>query len=118
LSVLYSFELFTVRLSFYFSLFFFQAEDGIRYRNVTGVQTCALPISFRIWDCRMERRCSICGSRSFWWDERKWTRPGRRYRRNRTVLGNEIFIDWELILINSLQYTDRSLINKNSMQWL
>src|SRR5699024_11257012 len=23
---------------------FFQAEDGIRYRNVTGVQTCALPI--------------------------------------------------------------------------
>src|SRR5438067_10390599 len=25
-------------------LFFFQAEDGIRDRNVTGVQTCALPI--------------------------------------------------------------------------
>src|SRR5207249_5813448 len=24
--------------------FFFQAEDGIRGRNVTGVQTCALPI--------------------------------------------------------------------------
>src|SRR5438094_2656025 len=27
--------------------FFFQAEDGIRYRTVTGVQTCALPISRR-----------------------------------------------------------------------
>src|SRR5699024_11235722 len=27
-------------------LFFFQAEDGIRDRNVTGVQTCALPILF------------------------------------------------------------------------
>src|SRR5699024_11990631 len=27
------------------SFFFFQAEDGIRDRNVTGVQTCALPIS-------------------------------------------------------------------------
>src|SRR5699024_7431007 len=25
-------------------VFFFQAEDGIRDRNVTGVQTCALPI--------------------------------------------------------------------------
>src|SRR5690606_4408413 len=25
-------------------LFFFQAEDGIRYFHVTGVQTCALPI--------------------------------------------------------------------------
>src|SRR5437667_5531714 len=27
-------------------LFFFQAEDGIRDRDVTGVQTCALPISY------------------------------------------------------------------------
>src|SRR5205809_6692214 len=27
--------------------FFFQAEDGIRDVAVTGVQTCALPISFR-----------------------------------------------------------------------
>src|SRR5438067_11944193 len=26
------------------SRFFFQEEDGIRGRNVTGVQTCALPI--------------------------------------------------------------------------
>src|SRR5699024_11911540 len=26
---------------------FFQAEDGIRDRNVTGVQTCALPICDR-----------------------------------------------------------------------
>src|SRR5438067_6259707 len=30
---------------FFFFFFFFQAEDGIRDRNVTGVQTCALPIS-------------------------------------------------------------------------
>src|SRR5687767_12043254 len=28
-----------------FSVFFFQAEDGIRDKLVTGVQTCALPIS-------------------------------------------------------------------------
>src|SRR5687768_17707580 len=28
-----------------YSLFFFQAEDGIRDVAVTGVQTCALPIS-------------------------------------------------------------------------
>src|SRR2546430_1732228 len=28
-------------------LFFFQAEDGIRDLTVTGVQTCALPISMR-----------------------------------------------------------------------
>src|SRR5260370_18101415 len=29
-------------------IFFFQAEDGIRDSSVTGVQTCALPISFRV----------------------------------------------------------------------
>src|SRR5437762_5473151 len=29
----------------YFFFFFFQAEDGIRDTSVTGVQTCALPIS-------------------------------------------------------------------------
>src|SRR6266540_3515077 len=33
-------------ICFFFFLFFFQAEDGIRDRDVTGVQTCALPISF------------------------------------------------------------------------
>src|SRR5207248_3959614 len=37
--------------------FFFQAEDGIRGRTVTGVQTCALPISTRlrgpdVWEFR------------------------------------------------------------------
>src|SRR5699024_11266344 len=31
-------------LVFLLIFFFFQAEDGIRDRNVTGVQTCALPI--------------------------------------------------------------------------
>src|SRR5688572_32141699 len=30
---------------FLFFFFFFQAEDGIRDLTVTGVQTCALPIS-------------------------------------------------------------------------
>src|SRR5207249_12190841 len=41
--------------------FFFQAEDGIRDRNVTGVQTCALPISLpvrvgRALDCDQPTR--------------------------------------------------------------
>src|SRR2546430_3863120 len=33
------------RCYFVFFFFFFQAEDGIRDLTVTGVQTCALPIS-------------------------------------------------------------------------
>src|SRR5437588_11637769 len=32
-------------MSYFNLLFFFQAEDGIRDHCVTGVQTCALPIS-------------------------------------------------------------------------
>src|SRR5215468_11691547 len=32
--------------------FFFQAEDGIRDRDVTGVQTCALPISLAAYKQR------------------------------------------------------------------
>src|SRR5690348_17387311 len=35
---------FNIFLLFFF-FFFFQAEDGIRDGRVTGVQTCALPIS-------------------------------------------------------------------------
>src|SRR3989454_2956459 len=34
-------------LALFFFFFFFQAEDGIRDYKVTGVQTCALPISTR-----------------------------------------------------------------------
>src|SRR5438874_6120341 len=36
-------------LFFFFFFFFFQAEDGIRDLYVTGVQTCALPISAARW---------------------------------------------------------------------
>src|SRR5436309_12980234 len=39
----YSTESYRGRISIIF--FFFQAEDGIRDFHVTGVQTCALPIS-------------------------------------------------------------------------
>src|SRR3989441_1436618 len=45
-------------------LFFFQAEDGIRDKLVTGVQTCALPISSApihraiVWQCR--RTAAAC----------------------------------------------------------
>src|SRR3989441_7422327 len=39
--------------------FFFQAEDGIRDKLVTGVQTCALPISRR----KAEQESGLCGNR-------------------------------------------------------
>src|SRR5256885_5481141 len=42
--------------------FFFQAEDGIRDYKVTGVQTCALPISDCIdafWTRRFDREAGL-----------------------------------------------------------
>src|SRR5260370_9567132 len=47
--------------------FFFQAEDGIRYSSVTGVQTCALPIFYTahaIARCRLTAHISTKLNRS------------------------------------------------------
>src|SRR5215469_10886623 len=46
-------------------LFFFQAEDGIRGLYVTGVQTCALPISASGWDSRSPRRSRVPARRRY-----------------------------------------------------
>src|SRR5690606_40733630 len=44
-------------LVFFIFCFFFQAEDGIRDFHVTGVQTCALPIScFEDYHAAIENR--------------------------------------------------------------
>src|SRR5699024_11860926 len=43
--------------------FFFQAEDGIRDRNVTGVQTCALPIFSAAMDTVTESPLAIAMAR-------------------------------------------------------
>src|SRR5688500_19277247 len=50
-----------------FFFFFFQAEDGIRDYKVTGVQTCALPIS-QLTPTRCSRRWLLakCDDPSSW----------------------------------------------------
>src|SRR5437870_7098735 len=47
-----------------FFFFFFQAEDGIRDGHVTGVQTCALPISQGWWNWEIPSVPSLCRSHS------------------------------------------------------
>src|SRR5207237_7486731 len=42
-------------------LFFFQAEDGIRDSSVTGVQTCALPISSTLLTDHVEQAFCLPG---------------------------------------------------------
>src|SRR2546422_1977094 len=55
-------------------LFFFQAEDGIRDVAVTGVQTCALPISYAVFCLKKKtlprRRAG------------RFEKPGEEHRRN------------------------------------
>src|SRR2546427_7361377 len=56
-----------------FFFFFFQAEDGIRDLTVTGVQTCALPISITFFDPRRvvaHPGLSLAGGAIKGWDRR------------------------------------------------
>src|SRR5256885_5149297 len=48
----YSVSTADVRVDVVLGFFFFQAEDGIRDYKVTGVQTCALPISDPAYSAR------------------------------------------------------------------
>src|SRR5437879_13200855 len=45
--------------------FFFQAEDGIRDTSVTGVQTCALPISSEMPAAASEEASRACRELAF-----------------------------------------------------
>src|SRR5256885_6956133 len=59
-------------------VFFFQAEDGIRDYKVTGVQTCALPISGTARRGQARRpRCNSC-RRARWYAPRSPGSPRRR----------------------------------------
>src|SRR5207302_7572680 len=74
---------------FVFFFFFFQAEDGIRDFHVTGVQTCALPISsmnamgLSFMTSRRSVRRSTCSARL-----------GRRLRSEERRVGKECRSRW------------------------
>src|SRR5580700_9423408 len=70
--------------------FFFQAEDGIRDLYVTGVQTCALPIS--AWTPTLQRRDATSRRRRRW-PQRRQTTPARRRSEERRV-GKECRSRW------------------------
>src|SRR5262249_56336544 len=84
-----------------YAFFFFQAEDGIRDWSVTGVQTCALPISpprdgkgppTKRRDRRSRARSELSGHRQPpVQSERAAARPGagRRLRSEERRVGKE-----------------------------
>src|SRR2546430_10242089 len=55
-------------------LFFFQAEDGIRDLTVTGVQTCALPISIDLYMSN-QREMNSWGARQETIEVLQWGDP-------------------------------------------
>src|SRR5256885_3224827 len=59
--VICSFSFTTVAISVSIFFFFFQAEDGIRDYKVTGVQTCALPISNSCAQIRLTSTRAVSG---------------------------------------------------------
>src|SRR5258706_7406115 len=60
------------------ALFFSQAEDGIRYWSVTGVQTCALPIY-----CTLEPKCARWSRMA---SSSRHSRPASAFRLESTVV--------------------------------
>src|SRR5687767_15737646 len=101
------------------SFFFFQAEDGVRDKLVTGFQTCALPISIALGRiivvCVPPRPCSVTIIGAFWsfltfddtnsaygmssfvsakWCVRIWTRESTRSEERR--VGKECRLWWSL----------------------
>src|SRR2546425_6812509 len=66
-------------MAIYSFFFFFQAEDGIRDKLVTGVQTCALPISIPSWRARGRVwACGVLVPRAERLTRSRPTRHGRR----------------------------------------
>src|SRR5205085_7319298 len=74
---------------FFFFFFFFQAEDGIRDLTVTGVQTCALPIS-----CRAPPRCAARARRPGRGLARRTGWPPRTGRSEERRVGKECRSRW------------------------
>src|SRR5690625_5871898 len=83
-----------ISVSFFsiFCCFFFQAEDGIRDGHVTGVQTCALPISKHLQSttgaqsdvsCGRQRPRFMCGTQRATLARSEERRVGKEWRYRR-----------------------------------
>src|SRR6516162_2418822 len=82
--------------------FFFQAEDGIRDYKVTGVQTCALPIS--VGSAEVDRVAAELARR----DLERYARPRRRFLENhRQGLACEGPVASAAVLVGKARVEDR-----------
>src|SRR5260370_12885234 len=77
--------------TFVLFFFFFQAEDGIRDSSVTGVQTCALPISRGVGDDHVVPGKLVVVDAI---DDREVGMVGRRRRSEERRVGKECRSRW------------------------
>src|SRR6266446_9910002 len=73
--------------------FFFQAEDGIRDYKVTGVQTCALPISLALATTRRKAR------RMNWTSARAAMAPANAASAIRPISRTRIVQSWDVAMM-------------------
>src|SRR5699024_12519430 len=93
------------------TLFFFQAEDGIRDRNVTGVQTCALPISPSIPATKSPPRAPRSWHRP---PARPWSEIGRASCRERvSISGGAVSWKRKTHEMSDTRYTSASRSKMN-----
>src|SRR5205823_9110232 len=87
-------------------IFFFQAEDGIRDKLVTGVQTCALPI-YRL----------LLGHRSSW-SRGQTLCPCRRLSHSRTRWKGRCSSSWATIFQRTRSRSEERRVGKECRsQW-
>src|SRR5256886_11578299 len=105
-----------MRLLISFLFFFFQAEDGIRDLTVTGVQTCALPISYhvirRVFDVAIPGEMQHDHEKNvLWWkedpaDETEWRLlkesvahlKAARGRRKAPYVDTTAYVNWNAMM--------------------
>src|SRR6266446_5152689 len=113
--MLFFFFFFFRYLDIKFFFFFFQAEDGIRDYKVTGVQTCALPIS--LFNAGLER-CYLNGGNP----EQVYVSPGvKRVISSFTATNqnrNIAAVDKKLVAALDLYDTDFGIIQVVMDRWI
>src|SRR5439155_18705229 len=80
------------RVRLYYQTFFFEEEDGIRIGHVTGVQTCALPISVvnpKPPAPAAPRRRRGSSPRCWGWTRPRWRGPRSTPRTEERRVGKE-----------------------------
>jgi len=89
---------FVCSLYYQFNAFFFQAEDGIRDRDVTGVQTCALPIFVIVTDGLTDQIGSHNGKRAAYGHRRLEALLMKHHKENATDIAKHLqedFARWQ-----------------------